>query len=210
MKKLVFIAVCLLSAMNMMAQNEANLSIADFEIQAGETKSISLNMTNSVDITAFECEIVLPEGMSIAKNKKGKLDVTLNEDRIDDQTLTVSQLESGAYKFLCYSNSNAPFYESSGEIVSIKVEAAETIKGGALTGTIGKMVLTTPEAVDYKPADFTFKVTATTAINQIKLSKDEPATIYDLRGNIVRKDATTTSGLNAGVYIINNKKVIVK
>ena len=204
MKKLMILAVSLLSAMNMMAQT-VELSIDDFTIKAGEKATISLNMTNSVDICAFQCEIVFPKGVSIALNKKSKPDVTLNEDRKDDHTLTVSQLESGAYKFLCYSNTNAPFYESSGEVVSIVVEAADTYTGEALKGTIQNQVLTDPDAQQYTPADASF-----TGIKQMELSNDKPATIYDLNGNTVRKNATTTNGLRSGVYIINNKKVLVK
>ena len=206
MKKLMILAVSLLSAMNMMAQT-VELSIDDFTIKAGEKATISLNLTNSVDnICAFECEIVLPKGLSIAEGKKkGKLDVKLNEDRIDDHTLTVSQLESGAYKFLCYSNTNARGYENSGEIVSIVVEADASYSGASLTGTVQKQAITDVEANQYTPADASF-----TGIKQMELSNDKPATIYDLNGNTVRKNATTTNGLRSGVYIINNKKVIVK
>jgi hypothetical protein len=205
MKKLMILAVSLLSAMNMMAQT-VELSIDDFDIKAGEKATVSLNLTNSVDnICAFQCEVVFPKGMSIALNKKSKPDVKLNEDRIDDHTLTVSQLESGAYKFLCYSNTNAPFYENSGEIVSIVVEADASYSGASLTGTVQNQVITDDQANQYTPADASF-----TGIKQMELSNDKPATIYDLKGNVVRKNATTTNGLRSGVYIINNKKVIVK
>lgn len=205
MKKLMILAVSLLSAMNMMAQT-VELSIDDFDIKAGEKATVSLNLTNSVDnICAFQCEVVFPKGMSIALNKKSKPDVKLNEDRIDDHTLTVSQLESGAYKFLCYSNTNAKFFENSGEIVSIVVEADASYSGASLTGTVQNQVITDVDANQYSPADATF-----TGIKQMELSNDKPATIYDLNGNIVRKNATTTNGLRSGVYIINNKKVIVK
>lgn len=205
MKKLMILAVSLLSAMNMMAQT-VELSIDDFDIKAGEKATVSLNLTNSVDnICAFQCEVVFPKGMSIALNKKSKPDVKLNEDRIDDHTLTVSQLESGAYKFLCYSNTNAPFSENSGEIVSIVVAADASYSGASLTGTVQNQVITDDQANQYTPADASF-----TGIKQIELSNDKPATIYDLKGNVVRKNATTTNGLRSGVYIINNKKVIVK
>ena len=34
--------------------------------------------------------------------------------------------------------------------------------------------------------------------------------IYDMNGRLVRKAATTTDGLKAGLYIINGRKVLVK
>lgn len=209
MKKLMILAVSLLSAMNMMAQTETvELSIDDFKINAGETATISLNMTNSVDnICAFQCEVVFPKGLSIALNKKSKPDVKLNEDRIEDHSLTVEPIEGkdGTYKFVCFSLTNAPFYDKSGEIVSIKVAADASYSGASLTGTVQNQTLADTEAKQYTPADATF-----TGIKQMELSNDKPATIYDLKGNVVRKNATTTNGLRSGVYIINNKKVIVK
>ena len=40
--------------------------------------------------------------------------------------------------------------------------------------------------------------------------KDTTYDIYDMSGRTVRKAATTTDGLKAGLYIINGKKILVK
>ena len=213
MKKLMFIAACLLSAMNMMAQ-EAELSIADFEIKAGEKKTIDVNLTNSVDITAIQFDLTLPEGVSVVVKTNGKLDVKVNKNRQeeedDDHTLTSSKLTNGDYRFLYKSDTNMKVVGSSGKIFTINLEAASTLAAGALTGTMKDILLVEPSSTEHKTASKTFNVTATTGINEIEISNDKPATIYDLKGNTVRKNATSTEGLNAGVYIINGAKVIVK
>lgn len=40
--------------------------------------------------------------------------------------------------------------------------------------------------------------------------KNTTYNIYDMNGRMVRKAATTTDGLKAGLYIVNGKKVIVE
>jgi len=212
MKKLMILAVSLLSAMNMMAQDQ--LSISDFGIEAGEKKAINVELTNSDEICAVQFDLELPTGISIVVKSNGKLDVKVNKNRQeeedDDHTLTSSKLESGAYRFLYKSDTNMPIVGTSGTLITINLVAASDLAAGSLTGTMKDILLVEPDATEHKTATATFTITATTAINQIELSNDKPATIYDLNGNTVRKNATTTNGLRSGVYIINNKKVLVK
>ena len=215
MKKLMFMAACLLSAMSMMAQ-EAELSIADFEIKAGESKTIDVNLTNSVEITAIQFNLALPEGLSVAKTSSGYLKAIVNTARKssdpfeENHSFTTTQLTNGDYRFLYKSDTNFPIVGNSGVIIQIYINAAETLSAGALTGTMKDIILVEPNSTEHKTASKTFNVTATTAINEIEISNEKPATIYDLKGNTVRKNATSTEGLNAGVYIINGAKVIVK
>ena len=48
----------------------------------------------------------------------------------------------------------------------------------------------------------------------VEISTDHPADIYDMRGCLVRRDAVTLRGLDAGVYIIRmpgraDRKIVV-
>ena len=216
MKKLMFIAACLLSAMNMMAQ--AELSITDFEINAGaENQLIDVTLTNSVQITAIQFDLTLPEGLSVPNNPatglpraKVNKNRKADEDDGENHSLVTTKLENGDYRFLYTSTTNFPIVGNSGVIIQIYINAAETLSAGALTGTMKDIILVEPNSTEHKTASKTFNVTAATAINEIEISNDKPATIYDLKGNTVRKNATSTEGLNAGVYIINGAKVIVK
>ena len=49
-----------------------------------------------------------------------------------------------------------------------------------------------------------------TAINGIVISEGKPFDVYNLQGRKVKTNTTTFSGLPAGVYIVNGKKVMVK
>ncbi|MBO7115507.1 MAG: hypothetical protein J6V87_00470 [Prevotella sp.] len=214
MKKLMILAaVCLLSAMNSMAQ--VTLSISDFSIKGGEEKAIEIELENpGVEITGVQCDLILPAGLSLTtflnededENVLGEL---ISNRKKGDLGLTVSEV-SGGYRFIVFSMNNKTFKGTSGGIIKVVVKAASTISAGNLTGTLADIVLTEPDQTQHKPANFTFNITATTGINEVELSNDKPATIYDLKGNTIRKNATSTEGLSKGVYIIDNKKVIVK
>lgn len=220
MKKLMILAaVCLLSAMNSMAQ--VTLSISDFSIKGGEEKAIEIELENpGVEITGVQCDLILPAGLSLTtflnededENVLGEL---ISNRKKGDLGLTVSEVSevpevSRKYRFIVFSMNNKTFKGTSGGIIKVVVKAASTISAGNLTGTLADIVLTEPDQTQHKPANFTFNITATTGINEVELSNDKPATIYDLKGNTIRKNATSTEGLSKGVYIIDNKKVIVK
>ena len=216
MKKLMISAtIMLLSAMNVMAQDK--LTIDDFSIQAGETKSVAINLINEKAYAAVQFDLVLPTGLSIAKKANGKFNVSLSATRCDfsdpsdpSHVMTVTEVSTGLYRFVAYSNSNIEFTGNSGALITINVAAASDISAGDLNGTIKDAVITPKTGTDTKPADFTFKVTATAASGINEISIDNPADVYDLQGNKVRSNATSTDGLSKGVYIINGQKVIVK
>ena len=51
-----------------------------------------------------------------------------------------------------------------------------------------------------------------TAIDQnvINTSETPSGTVYNVNGQVVRRNATSVEGLPKGIYIMNNKKYIVK
>ncbi len=63
----------------------------------------------------------------------------------------------------------------------------------------------TPLVVD----NIVIKDTSESSISSIALSENSPSDIYSVSGQLVRRNATTTKGLAAGMYIVNGKKVFV-
>ena len=78
------------------------------------------------------------------------------------------------------------------------------------------------EAILYYPKGSDYSVWASNFAQMIEMdetdidtpkvndSKNTVYDIYDMSGRMVRKAATTTDGLKAGLYIINGKKILVK
>ncbi len=141
-----------------------NLTVSGIELKAGETQQAAINLNNdSKNYVAFQFDIALPEGISIAKNDKGKLMISLNTDRIDDHTLTVQDLGSGSYRLLCFSMTNAEFYDTSGALVKITLQAGESINAGTKQGQITSQVFTETNGSQVKWSDVSFDITVAAA-----------------------------------------------
>ena len=74
-----------------------------------------------------------------------------------------------------------------------------------------RMYFIPPANTDVKTLNIIVGEFVPTAINDIHPSTlNSPQNIYSLDGRIIRHNATTTDGLSKGIYIINNRKFIVK
>ena len=61
------------------------------------------------------------------------------------------------------------------------------------------------DGTESKPVE----VNITTALDNIE-NDGKPIDIYTVDGKLVRRQATSLDGLRKGVYVVGNKKVIVK
>lgn len=211
MKKIfMFAALCLLSAMTAMAQDK--IYVADFSIEAGQKKTVDLVLDNPAnELCAFQFEMYLPEGISIAKKGNGKLDVTLNADRIEGHTLSCSKVEAGHYRFLCYSLDSDNFYDSEGAIAAIVFEAEEGLAESVKEASMKEIKLSTADEQKVQPLGLTFNITVTVPVGiETVAFGGKSADVYDLKGSKVRSNAASLEGLAAGVYIVNGQKVTVK
>ena len=136
-----------------------DFTIADFSINPGETKTISIELNNTENsYIAFEFYLTFPEGISIPEDEDGYLMAELNSDRINRHVLEVSKMDDGSYHFLCYSNRNNILKGTSGEIISLYVAASETAPLGNYEGKLFSQKLSDPEENKVVFDDFTFHV----------------------------------------------------
>ena len=128
MKKILFAIIVVLAAFNASADS---LFIEDFSIEAGETKQVGINLNNSGDLVALQFEMYLPNGLSVAKDSRGRLRCSVNGNRADDHTLTMGDRGNGQYNAAYYSANNYEIMGNSGEIISVYVTAADDFSGTA-------------------------------------------------------------------------------
>ena len=132
--------------------NADNLEVANIEMIPGETKEMLISLSNpSKMYTAFQLDLVLPEGIAIAKNASNKLMVALEESRMDEEephTLTVQEVHQDegtatkTYRFIAYSSSNLVFTGNSGTLLRVTLQSVEDITAGDKTATIKNQVFT--------------------------------------------------------------------
>ena len=184
------------------AADAARLSIdPSFDIKAGETKEMVINLTNPSDeITLVQFDLRLPDGLSV-KQTGGEYVY----DIADRTTWRKHSLEAnatgGIIRFLLASSSNATLSGKEGAIITITLKADNTYKGG--TVKLENILLVTPDEKEVKPADLSYTI-GSTGISSITTDAiDSNTPIYNLRG---QRLAAPQKGIN----IINGKKVVVK
>lgn len=171
MKRKVLGCIALLCSSLTWADNV--FSIDDFTINAGEEKVIAVKMYHDVDITAFQFELFLPEGVSIKTKKSGKLTVTATDrlsPRNEDDEVVLHNLSSniqtsGGYRIMAYSNESLNVAGDSGDpVVTITIVASDqisTISTGAFTPQITNMEMTEANGAKHKINPTTYNCTVT-------------------------------------------------
>ena len=103
------------------------------EVRTASQATLSLKMKNKVQISAFQFDLSLPEGVTVVKNSRGMIQGALNDGRLyegDDHTLTISELEDGIVRVVCASSSSLNFVGNEGEIATLKVNIADDMIEG--------------------------------------------------------------------------------
>jgi hypothetical protein len=201
MKKFYMTMVAMLCGVAASAQNE--LVVEDMTLDAGTTAAeLVVGMNNSDDdITALSFILDLPDGVTLAKNKKDKYYATLDEDRIDDHQVAFTDATGGRQMISVYSLNVETFYENAGPIVTLPLviagDAVYTIKlvNISIANTAGVSVA----ASDETSCTMTVGDTGINGINAL----DDNAPVYNVAGQRVSK-------AQKGVFIQNGKKVAVK
>ncbi len=167
MKKHLLTIATLFVSMPMFA--DYGFTINDFTIKAGEEKFVEVLMYHDTEITAFQFDIELPEGVEIATNPNtGNYVVTRTsrlkwEDEYEEtvqHNLEVSHPSDHKYRVMAYSSSSLAIQGNSGEaVVKIKLSATDEVSTGNFTPSFTKVEMTEPDATKHKCSDATYNCT---------------------------------------------------
>ena len=106
------------------SSNNNVIYVEPFSVASGVQTAISIKMKNTVEIRGFQFDLYLPEGVTVAKSPKGKIQGELSAGRLpdeDEHTLTFSEQNDGAIRFLCSSQYDETFTGTDGEIATLLV-----------------------------------------------------------------------------------------
>jgi len=181
--------------------NEAHLSIQPFDIKAGETKTMTINLNNPNDeLTLVQFDLHLPQGLSI-RTAGGDLDIDMGErTNWRKHTLDANEVDGGAYRFLLYSSSNALISGTSGGIITVTLKADNSFNGGVIT--IDNALLVSPEQKETKPSAYEYTISLSMGIDNITVETGTQR-IFNLSGLQLKEP-------QKGINIINGRKVFVK
>ena len=144
------------------------LEVGNVTASKGNTTSIGINLINeSTDLTAYQFDLVLPTGITLATNDKGKYQVTKTSRYDDDsQTLNVSNVEGSdnTYRIVCFSMSNDKITGTSGAILNAVLTIDANIVDGTYEGKITNIVFTKTDGAQEKLNDAKFNIVVSSVI----------------------------------------------
>ena len=133
-----------------------HLLVEDLNICKSETNTLPISMNNKDEITAFQFDVVIPQGITLT-------DVQLGTRKSDSHTVEfIKQTGSNGvyrYRVVGVSLQSAPFSGNEGELVNLVLTADWSIQKGEYSIYIEDIVLTLPSGEKYYPDDISATLT---------------------------------------------------
>ena len=162
------------------------------QLVKNDDQSLALCLNNKGQYVGAQFDLMLKDGQTLS-------DVIVNEERAPNHQISYAEIEPGFYRMLLFTLGNDVIDGQDGEIVNFKIM-------GGVDGT--KIENAQFVTVNHEAKDFGSIMITSTGIQEVNM--DKPMDIYTINGCMVRSQSTTTEGLKKGIYIINNKRTIVK
>ena len=210
-------------------------SMDPFYIKAGETKTLALRLNNAESYTAFQLDLVLPAGLTIAKDAEGNDLVEMAGDRTtESHVISSNEIETGKVRILGYSMSNNLYKGNAGDFLYITLQADEAIEStktevkienihmvtanrndNQLTALSGIVFLVNSITDLEEVGDNSFDVSVQNGILTIQSPQAMELPLYSVEGRLIRflsvkEGVNNFMDINEGLYIIKGVKVLVK
>ena len=169
-----------------------SLTVKDMEMAPGKSAIMAVDLSNSTtNLMGWQCDIVLPEGLTLALNVNGRPNATLgNRFATTEHKISSSVLANNTYRFIGMSMEGEAIPDNSGTLfmVTLMADASLAEQAGmwpapTLLGIIKKIEFNTQDNQKITFSDVSFNVNI---INH-------PQVIYDLKQgwNWISASATT-------------------
>ena len=138
------------------------LKVQDVEVAAGESVTLNIELNNTTtNLMGWQCDISLPEGLTLELKTNGKPKGTLGERFQDtDHSISSSQLANGDYRFIATSMDGDVIPGTSGTLFSVTVIADVSLAAGTkLTGTVKNIEFNTKDNQKLTFSDESFAIT---------------------------------------------------
>ena len=202
--KSVFLTTIMLFV-SLMSFAQSSLYIEPFSIAPGEQKQIEVLLDNPGEkFSQLQFDIALPDGVEIVFDEDNFCYTIDRGSRLASVYNIDAQDVNGGVKVLALTtNPKAYIKGESGDVVLITVQAADDIADGVYDLSINNVVLSHQDGSTVKATSTTASITvsSTTGITNVEDAEGSDV-YYDLQGRVVEDPAK-------GIYIINDKKVVV-
>ena len=134
--------------------------MADVEAVTGKRMILPIALENMHQITGLQMDLYLPEGMTVARNSRGRMMVSCTERMDGSYSLSCQAMEGGFVRIAGFSPDNDAFTGSDGDILNVTIDIDESMPIGEYTIQLKDIVLSDVDNNEYRPgnAEATVKV----------------------------------------------------
>ncbi len=127
--------------------------------RCGEEKQLAVRMDNESSITALQCDIYLPEGVSIATEDGDYLIDLVPARKAANHTVSTNDLPNGAIRLFITSATSKPFKGNSGDVFILNLVVDGDAESGEYSLDLRNIILSDTEAHPYYAPDLNVPVT---------------------------------------------------
>ena len=136
------------------------LAISNADTYAGQQIVLPIDMNNVASIKAFQIDLYLPDGVTIAKDGDEEDMIELTSRAAKSHTIAYSNRPDGAIRMVCTSMSGATFKGNEGTIVNVTLDVAPSMTDGDYDIEVKNIELS--DGTPYNPADIKATLTVKT------------------------------------------------
>ena len=132
--------------------NDDIIRVTNVDAYKGKNVAVGVTLINkSTDLRAYQFDLTLPSGISLAKDGNGNYLVTKTSRYEDeDQALEVTLLDNNTYRFVSYTMESKKITGTSGALLNIILNVASTHTAGTFEADIDNIVFTKTNGTQIK------------------------------------------------------------
>ena len=174
------------------------LKVQDVEVAAGESVTLNIELTNTTtNLMGWQCDISLPEGLTLELKANGKPKATLGERfSTTEHTISSTVLANGSYRFIATSMDGETIPGTSGTLFTVTLKADASLAAGTkLSGAVKNIEFNTKDNQKLTFSDVSFAVTIS---GETTPGGDDPQETSDV---LKVEDVEVASGESAALNI---------
>ena len=122
------------------------------EANTGQQVTLSLKMNNEIAPTGFQCDVYLPEGVTVAKDADNFNPISLSTKRTTKQKTNYfdsAEQPDGAIRIMCSSTKNYTFSGNDGEVATITLNVSDEMEEGEYPLILKNIVISDANSKSY-------------------------------------------------------------
>lgn len=136
---------------------DTNFAVADQTAFAGTTVNVPVEMNNNETITAFQCDVYLPDGLSLTV-VEDEYDITFAGRETRTHTLSSRMQADGSIRIVAFSSKNTAFTGNSGALFNLPIILPDNVTSYQVE--IKNIYVVDTDNVELRLADVAFNISA--------------------------------------------------